>query len=110
MIKLVARGYTPLLSYLHHCSSSSLHSPYPNPISYPAHEEAIELIGQRMGFTQVSLSSRVTPMIKLVARGYTCAADAYLTPHIRRYVDTFSAAFTDLQVGEGVWEELWEEV
>lgn len=33
---------------------------------------------------QVSLSHAVMPMVKMVARGFTAAADAYLTPHILR--------------------------
>ena len=35
---------------------------------------------------QVSLSSVVMPMVKMVPRGFTAAADAYLTPHIMRWV------------------------
>lgn len=35
---------------------------------------------------QVSLSSVVMPMVKMVPRGFTAAADAYLTPHILRWV------------------------
>ena len=35
---------------------------------------------------QVSLSSMVMPMVKMVPRGFTAAADAYLTPHILRCV------------------------
>ncbi len=34
----------------------------------------------------VSLSSKIMPMVKMVPRGYTAAADAYLTPHIMKYV------------------------
>lgn len=37
-----------------------------------------------MGLVQVSLSSVVMPMVKMVPRGFTAAADAYLTPHILR--------------------------
>ena len=33
---------------------------------------------------QVSLSSSVMPMVKMVPRGFTAAADAYLTPGILR--------------------------
>lgn len=32
-------------------------------------------------------------MVKMVARGFTAAADAYLTPHILRYLATFTAGF-----------------
>jgi hypothetical protein len=35
--------------------------------------------------SQVSLSHVVMPMVKMVPRGFTAAADAYLTPHILRW-------------------------
>ena len=40
-----------------------------------------------MGFTQVSVSHEVSPMMKLVSRGDTTVVDAYLSPILRRYVD-----------------------
>uniref|UniRef100_A0A0M3KKF1 5-oxoprolinase (inferred by orthology to a human protein) n=1 Tax=Anisakis simplex TaxID=6269 RepID=A0A0M3KKF1_ANISI len=39
------------------------------------------------------LSSDVMPMIKIVPRGYTACADAYLTPKIREYITNFNAGF-----------------
>ena len=41
----------------------------------------------RCGFTQVSVSHEVSPLMKLVARGDTTVVDAYLSPILRRYVD-----------------------
>jgi 5-oxoprolinase (ATP-hydrolysing) len=41
-------------------------------------------LARRLGFRQVSLSHEVMPMVKMVPRGFTAAADAYLTPHILR--------------------------
>ncbi|OWW23013.1 hydantoinase B/oxoprolinase family protein, partial [Noviherbaspirillum denitrificans] len=54
---------------------------------YPQHEEAIGRIARDVGFTQVSLSGKVSPLMKLVARGDTTVVDAYLSPILRRYVD-----------------------
>jgi len=51
------------------------------------HEEAIARIAQEVGFTQISISSKVSPMMKLVPRGDTTVVDAYLSPILRRYVD-----------------------
>ena len=51
---------------------------------FPEHEQQVGQLATAMGFTQVSLSSQVMPMVKMVPRGYTAAADAYLTPHIMR--------------------------
>jgi len=60
---------------------------------YPAHEAVLAELARAMGFTQVSVSHRVAPLIRLVARGDTTAADAYLSPVLRRYVDGLEAAF-----------------
>ena len=53
----------------------------------PAHELAAEALALACGFTQVSVSHRVSPLMKLVARGDTTVVDAYLSPILRRYVD-----------------------
>ena len=47
---------------------------------YPQHELNIDKIAQEIGFTQISLSSQVMPMVRMVPRGYTVCVDAYLTP------------------------------
>ncbi|MEU0970873.1 hydantoinase B/oxoprolinase family protein [Streptomyces sp. NPDC005917] len=53
---------------------------------HPAHEEAIGELAARTGFPQISLSSEVSPLMKLVPRGDTAVVDAYLSPVLRRYV------------------------
>ncbi len=53
---------------------------------YPAHETAIGAIARAVGFTQVSESHRTSPLMKLVSRGDTTVADAYLSPILQRYV------------------------
>ncbi|CAI5745208.1 unnamed protein product [Peronospora destructor] len=65
--------------------------------TFPRHEEKVRDIAVKLGFTQVSLSSKVMPMIKAVPRGFTTCADAYLTPVIKKYVASFCAGF-----GEGL--------
>jgi 5-oxoprolinase (ATP-hydrolysing) len=54
---------------------------------YPAHEQRAAAIAREIGFTQVSPSHEVSPLIKLVGRGDTAVVDAYLSPVLRRYVD-----------------------
>ncbi len=54
---------------------------------YPAHEARIGGIARRIGFPQVSESHGASPLMKLVSRGDTTVADAYLSPILRRYVD-----------------------
>jgi len=58
---------------------------------YPRHEQAVAELAAAIGFTQISVSHRVSPMIKLVARGDTATVDAYLSPILRRYVDRVAA-------------------
>jgi 5-oxoprolinase (ATP-hydrolysing) len=58
---------------------------------YPEHERAIGAAARGIGFGQVSLSSEVSPLMKLVPRGETCVVDAYLSPVLRRYVDQVAA-------------------
>ncbi|MFD8479557.1 hydantoinase B/oxoprolinase family protein [Kitasatospora sp. NPDC059673] len=53
---------------------------------HPAHEQQIGRLAERLGFDQVSLSSETSPLMKLVPRGDTAVADAYLSPGLRRYV------------------------
>ena len=57
---------------------------------YSAHEKAVATIAHTVGFTQVSVSHEVTPLMKLVSRGDTTVVDAYLSPILRRYVDQVS--------------------
>lgn len=53
---------------------------------HPAHEQAVGELAVRTGFPQISLSSEVSPLMKLVPRGDTAVVDAYLSPVLRRYV------------------------
>lgn len=54
---------------------------------HPAHEHQLGKLAEQLGFTQISLSSEVSPLMKLVPRGDTTVVDAYLSPVLRRYVD-----------------------
>ena len=60
---------------------------------YLAHEKQAAKIAREIGFTQVSVSHEVSPLMKMVSRGDTTVVDAYLTPILRRYVDRVAAAF-----------------
>lgn len=51
---------------------------------FPEHEQMVGRLAHEMGFSQVSLSHEVMQMVKMVPRGFTAAADAYLTPCIQR--------------------------
>lgn len=61
--------------------------------TYPNHEALIGEVAREIGFTHVSLSHELMPMIKLVPRATSACADAYLTPAIRKYIDGFQKGF-----------------
>jgi len=69
---------------------------------YPGHEQEVGNLAADMGFTHVSLSSSIMPMVKVVPRGCTALADAYLTPCIRRYLSGFVAGFRNNLAGVNV--------
>lgn len=54
---------------------------------HPEHETRVATAARAAGFTQVSCSHEVSPLIKLIPRGDTTVVDAYLSPTLRRYVD-----------------------
>jgi 5-oxoprolinase (ATP-hydrolysing) len=54
---------------------------------YPKHEQQVAQLALTIGFTQISVSHQVSPLMKLVSRGDTTVVDAYLTPILRRYVN-----------------------
>ena len=54
---------------------------------FTRHEQRVAEIAREVGFTQISVSHEVAPLIKLVGRGDTTVVDAYLSPILRRYVD-----------------------
>ncbi len=65
---------------------------------YNSHEQAIVAVARELGFTQISASHEVSPLIKLVGRGDTTVVDSYLSPILRRYVARVAG---DLNAEEG---------
>jgi 5-oxoprolinase (ATP-hydrolysing) len=58
---------------------------------YPGHEQVVAQLAHELGFTQVSTSYQVSPLMKLVSRGDTTVVDAYVAPILRRYVEQVAA-------------------
>ncbi|WP_448202540.1 hydantoinase B/oxoprolinase family protein [Azospirillum sp. sgz302134] len=54
---------------------------------HPEHERQVASLARSVGFTQVSVSHQVSPLMKIVGRGDTTVVDAYLSPILRRYVE-----------------------
>ncbi|MBI1776961.1 MAG: hydantoinase B/oxoprolinase family protein [Proteobacteria bacterium] len=55
------------------------------------HERRLGALAREIGFSQISVSHAVSPLMKLVGRGDTTVVDAYLSPILRRYVDRVAA-------------------
>lgn len=64
----------------------------------PEHERRLASIAREIGFTQVSVSHEVSPMIKLIGRGDTTVVDAYLSPILRRYVQRVAGAMPGVRL------------
>ncbi len=64
------------------CAIALLHA-----YRYPQHEQQVAEIARDIGFSQVSVSSEISPLIELISRGNTTVVDAYLSPILRRYVE-----------------------
>ncbi|MFD3754914.1 hydantoinase B/oxoprolinase family protein [Streptomyces cyaneofuscatus] len=65
---------------------------------HPGHERAVAEAAREAGFTQVSSSHDVSPLIRLVPRGDTTVVDAYLSPVLRRYVDEVAARLEGIRL------------
>ncbi len=68
---------------------------------YPEHELRVAEIAREIGFTQVSVSSQVSPLMKLVSRGDTTVVDAYLSPILRRYINRVADELSAMQASGG---------
>ncbi|XP_054983894.1 5-oxoprolinase isoform X2 [Sorex araneus] len=80
---LLARGIRSLAVVLMHS------------YTWAHHEQQVGMLARELGFQHVSLSSEAMPMVRIVPRGHTACADAYLTPTIQRYVQGFCRGFQD---------------
>ena len=67
---------------------------------YSEHEKQVAKIAKEMGFTQISVSHEVSPLMKLVSRGDTAVVDAYLSPILRRYVEQVTSQLIEADPGD----------
>ena len=59
---------------------------------FPAHERAVAEAARELGFEQISTSHETSGLIKFISRGDTTVMDAYLSPILTRYVQSFIKA------------------
>src|SRR6267142_1182660 len=62
---------------------------------YPAHEQRVAEIARAIGFAQISVSHEVSALIKMIGRGDTSVADAYLSPVLKRHVGRMQETLPD---------------
>lgn len=65
---------------------------------FPAHEQLVKQLATEMGFAEVSCSSEVAPLVKIVSRGETTVVDAYLNPVLRIYVAELQESLPGSQI------------
>lgn len=63
--------------------------------TFSEHEKIVGDIASEIGFTHISLSSQLSPMIKCVARANSAVVDAYLTPEIKKYLASFQKGLSN---------------
>jgi 5-oxoprolinase (ATP-hydrolysing) len=63
---------------------------------FPIHEQLLAELARQCGFEQISLSSISSPLPRLVSRGDTTVADAYLSPVLSRYVNQVKRELGDI--------------
>ncbi|KXS09479.1 hypothetical protein M427DRAFT_105271 [Gonapodya prolifera JEL478] len=63
--------------------------------TFPEHERTVAALAKEIGFDNVTLSSAISPMIKIVPRGTSSTVDAYLTPPIHQYIKGFFSGFDE---------------
>src|SRR3546814_6373246 len=65
---------------------------------YTEHEAKVAALAKKIGFSQVSASHEVSPLIKFVSRGDTTVVDAYLSPILMRYVDQVASELPGIRL------------
>lgn len=71
--------------------------------TFPDHEMAIATQAEKIGFSQISTSSRISPAIRMLPRASSAVTDAYLTPQIRDYLKGFESGVTPESLAAVNW-------
>lgn len=65
---------------------------------YHQHEKEVAQIASEIGYTQISTSHEVSPLMKLIGRGDTTVVDAYLSPVLKRYVNQVASELNGVRL------------
>jgi 5-oxoprolinase (ATP-hydrolysing) len=63
-----------------------------------AHENMVKEIAQGVGFDQISCSADLLPIQRIVPRGDTAVVDAYLTPVIKKYINSIKHSIPEADI------------
>lgn len=66
-----------------------------NSYANPIHEALIAQAAHEMGFSEISVSTDLAPLIKIVSRGDTAVLDAYLNPILKDYIGKLTRSLGD---------------
>ena len=64
----------------------------------PAHELEVERVAREVGFLHVSVSSRLSPLRRIIPRAETAVVDACLTPVLRAYLESIQSALPEASI------------
>lgn len=85
------------LTKLYDAGNRSIAIVFMHAYAFPEHELLAKQIATEIGFTQISVSHKISPLMKFVGRGDTTVVDAYLTPILSRYVEQVASEIGDLE-------------
>lgn len=71
--------------------------------TYPDHEIRLAEEAKKCGFTQVSVSSQLSPAIRMLPRASSAVTDAYLTPEIQAYLRGFQSGLSSDSLDNVNW-------
>ncbi|HJM81233.1 MAG TPA: hydantoinase/oxoprolinase family protein, partial [Candidatus Poseidoniia archaeon] len=64
----------------------------------PMHEERCYDLAKDVGFENITISSRIMPLIKIVDRGQTTVVDSYLFPILNQYISSLQSELGDIPI------------
>lgn len=71
--------------------------------TFPDHELRLAEAAKKQGFTQISVSSQLSPAIRMLPRASSAVTDAYLTPEIQTYLQGFQSGLDSASLATTNW-------
>lgn len=84
------------LKRLHQDGYTSIAIAFLNSYLFPDHEQQVAAIAREIGFRYVTISSEISPAIKILWRSNSVCSEAYLYPIVQQYIADFERGFSVL--------------